>query len=168
MDAVGRAEEDLRQGDYAKARQRLESYLNRAGYQPELLAWIGRIAYDMHDLHTAGRMWLLSTAEGEDVDRAIGIFLQTASSAPRQALLQIPRPARLATLAAYPAPVQNRLQSLGLANEIPRVYQPRPVPGSKVTAGTRVMGIVFFAALLLFVGSCTVGVVTIVSWVLPD
>ena len=60
MSALQRAEEDVKRGDYGLARQRLISYLHTKGYDAELLARIGRLCFDMHDLFQAGRYWLLS------------------------------------------------------------------------------------------------------------
>ncbi len=166
MDTIGRAKMDLERGDYAKARQRLESYLQHRGYDPSLLAWIGRIAYDMHDLHTAGRLWLLSAEQGEKVDRTIELFLQSTADNPRQALMQLPRPVRLASIDRYPPLVQERLRRLGLADALPEVYEANPgKPTHERTLADRMIPLLIISVVILFIGSCTLGACTALQWI---
>ena len=117
--AIERAEDDLQQGDYGLARQRLTSYLSNQGYNADVLARIGRISYDMHDLFQAGRYWLLSSAEGDDVEDAVAQFVRNSGDEPRSIVSQLPRAARLPRLEDYPGVVQDRLRRLGLAEAVP-------------------------------------------------
>jgi hypothetical protein len=116
LSALERAEADIASGDYGRARRRLESYVMAKGYDPELMTRLGQISYDMHDLFNAGRHWLLSTAQGVDVDRAIRAFLKLAGPHPHQIAMQVLRAARLPTISDYPDIVQMRLTRLKIAD----------------------------------------------------
>ena len=116
--AIERAEDDLQQGDYGLARQRLTSYLSNQGYNADVLARIGRISYDMHDLFQAGRYWLLSSAEGDEVEDAVAQFVRNAGRDSRAVAGQLPRAARLSRLEDYPEVVQQRLRRLNLVEAV--------------------------------------------------
>lgn len=115
-----RVEEDLQRGDYKLAETRLSAHMNSKGYNAEMMARLGRIAHDMRDPFAAGKYWIVSTAEGPEVEAAINVFLQRCNKDPRQAASQVPRYARLKLLASYPLFVQARLQSQNLSDEIIR------------------------------------------------
>lgn len=165
--ALERAEQDLERGDYGLARQRLTSYLSTTGYDADVLARIGRISYDMHDLFQAGRYWLLSSAEGDVVEQTITTFAKHAGSAPRAVVGQLPRTTRLANLEGYPEPVQERLRRLGLDEAIVRA-------GRREEANTRMnwRDGVFISGCLIVVAfmivSFAVGLVQIGSWIFGD
>ncbi len=160
-----RVRRDLERGDHWLARQRLASFLSTKGYDPDVLVQLGKISYEMHDAYEAGRMWLTSTACGEEAERAIGVFVARARSGPRQVALQLPRAARLADLDAYPPIVQERLTRLGLQGLVLNVDEHGKVLIPTIGWWGWVPSCVFLALALCFVGSCCVGAVRIFSWV---
>lgn len=164
MNALQRAESDLQRGDHWLARCRIESYLQTKGYDAELLAKAGRIALEMHDKYNAGRLWLTSTAEGEDVEEAVATFLRHAGTDPVQVLRQLPRFARLVPLDSYPPVVQDRLRRLGLDGALLASVFPGRMEPSPTSWSDRVKLVLVAAVVLGFVGSCGVGANTIRSW----
>jgi hypothetical protein len=162
MSALERAEADIIAGNYGLARMRLESYVSSEGYDAALLSRIGQICYDMHDPFNAGRMWVVSPAQGEHVDRAIDFFLKSAHHDPRQAAGQILPGARRPSLDDYPPKVQERLRQLGLAEAVIE-GKTTMTPRKRAFRDRMAVG-VFMAIALACVGSCVVGLKTIVSW----
>ncbi len=162
MNAIDRANRDLEQGDHWLARQRLASYLSSKGYDPDLLAQLGNISYDMHDAYAAGRMWLTSTAEGERVEEAIAKFIERAGHGPQQIASQLPRAVRLTSLDEYPPSAQARLRRLGLEKGI--IWRPPPAqpPLSKWIRRAVTLGAVLI--LTFCVGSCILGLERMASW----
>jgi len=112
--AIERAEEDIARGDMGLARQRLNSYLRHRGYDPELLARMGRLCHDMHDLHQAGRYWMLSTDDSPEARAAIAEFVRRSASNPRHVVGQLPHASYLSDLQKYPPIVVERLKQYGL------------------------------------------------------
>jgi hypothetical protein len=118
VSAIERAKRDIEEGDYGAARQRLRAYLATKGYEQEIVARLGQISYEMHDMYEAGRFWLLSDAEGSHADHAISCFLKRAGKDPRQIVSQLPHTVRLRSLDEYPEAVRARLRSLALDEAI--------------------------------------------------
>ena len=160
--ALQLAEDDLRAGDYGQARQRLEGYLASKGYDPQLMGRLGRISYEMHDLYNAGRHWLLSTAQGEEVDRSIQVFLKRAGTHPHQIGMQVLRTARLPSFSDYPAAVQERLNRLGLKDSFDGLL------GRKQSYKVGKIGILFaglfFLGMVLFLLLSIVGTIAVANW----
>lgn len=165
--ALERAEQDLERGDYGLARQRLTSYLSTEGYDPQVMARIGQISCDMHDMFQAGRFWLLSSAAGDVVEDAVARFIRDAGSEPRAIVGQLPRVARLCSLDDYPDVVQERLRRFGLDEAIVFAGRAAAKGGSR-TWGDRaiITGCLITAVLLAVI--FLIGVGAIVSWFLPD
>lgn len=86
-----RVERDVESGDLGLARQRLAAHLNSAGYDAELLAKLGELSHQMHDRFTAGKYWLLSSAEGEQVETAVREYARRCANSPAQMLKELPR-----------------------------------------------------------------------------
>jgi len=149
MGALERAERDIERGDYGLARLRLVSYLSTQGYDPDLLARLGRIAYDMHDPFAAGMYWLTSTAEGPEVEEAIAAFRRRSGHTPTQIVSQLPRMLRMAGIHAYPKIVQDRLFRLGLDEAI--LFTPGP-PRDAPVAKWKERGCLAVALLVLVAG----------------
>ena len=165
MNALERAKSDLQAGNYGLARQRLESYVGAKGYDPELMARIGQLCFDMHDPFNAGRMWIVSAAQGEHVERAIDAFMSVSGRDCRQAAFMILSAARLPAISDYPIGVQGRLRNRGLDVAIVNACRCKKAAApNQRTFVKRIAGVVFVAVLLAFVGSCIVGVKTIFSW----
>jgi len=165
MDVRERAKLDLENGDHWLARTRLKSYLSTNGYDPELLKEIGQISYDMHDAYDAGRMWLLSTAEGSQVDEAIKKFMDHLGGDPQKCVSELPSVVRLKSIDQYPTDVQDRIRIHGLEKCVTSTFREQQIKEhQKTTWGgylLMLIGIIF----LLFVGSCSVaGCYQIGNW----
>ena len=168
MSAIERAKHDLERGNHWLARVRLRSYLDSKGYDPEVLAELGRISNEMHDDFDAGRMWLTSTAEGDRVDQAIETFLNHCHHDAHAVVSQLPRSVRLASVDGYPPVVQERLRRLGLDSAIVRLEQSQdPSPPRKRWVAW-VLGIGGLLVLVFAVTSCVVGARQIASWFLDE
>lgn len=157
MSAIDRANRDIDEGNHWLARQRLESHLSTAGYDPELLAKLGEIASAMHDAFNAGRFWLTATAEGAHVDAAIAVFMAHAGSDPKQVAAELHRATRLSTLDSYPPVVQARLQRLGLDMAVVASSPSTPRAKTRMPWGTRVVVIVIAGIVLFCCISCGIG-----------
>lgn len=116
--AIERAEADYQAGDYGMARQRLASLLASRGYSNDLLIRLGEISWAMHDHEEAGRYWIASTAQGDEVEQAIAAFIAFHGPDPRQLVAQLPAAVRLKDPYGYPEAARRRLESLGLMDEI--------------------------------------------------
>lgn len=151
-------EHDLAEGDYGLAKQRLYGLLINKGYDADLLARAGQIAFEMHDLREAGRLWLTSSAEGERVDRAIDAFLGNRHRDPRNVLAQLPRAARLPRIEDYHAIARERIVRLGLQDAVLWKDRPRTEhqPFGRITiAGIVLLLIVIgIGSLIWFVAAC--------------
>lgn len=150
-----RVEDDLQRGDYKLAETRLSDYLRTKGYNPDLLARLGRIAHDMRDPCAAGKYWLVSNAEGAEVDASIDALVQRCGRNPRQLVSSVPRYARLKKFDDYPAIVRNRLIALDVGEIIVRKAHEDARAGAATgfwgNLKSWLMILLFFAALL---GGC--------------
>ncbi|MCP4594313.1 MAG: hypothetical protein GY842_26590 [bacterium] len=163
MSALERAQEDIEQGHYGLARQRLTSYLVSKGYDAELVAKIAQLSYDMHDVHQAGRYWLVSEAEGEHVDEAIALFVKRSGSVPSLVVNQLPRVLRLPSFQDYPEAVRRRISSLGLEGLICMDARKREGADSGVW-GDRLMLVGCLTVTVLLVVVFLIGLGTIIRW----
>jgi hypothetical protein len=118
MNAIDRAIKDVERGQHWMARQRLRSYLTTNGYDPKLLALMGRISHEMHDEFDAGRMWLLSSQTGPEVDQAIETFMRQAGNTPKQIAGNLPKVVRLAVVEQYPEMIRERIHRYTLHEAI--------------------------------------------------
>ncbi len=144
-----RISRDRGNGDYGTALQRLLSHMASKGYDADLLAQAGQIAYEMHDLRQAGRLWLTSSAEGEHVDRAIEVALGKRRRDPRNTVSQLPRAARLPRVENYHPVARERVVRLGLQESILWKDQNRPKPKPMGRLALAVVGIVGVVAALV-------------------
>jgi hypothetical protein len=167
MSALERAEEDVERGDYGLARQRLTSYLAAKGYNPEVLTRIGRLCHDMHDVYQAGRYWLTSTAEGDQVEEAISWFMKRSGTDPAGIASRLPRMVRLESMDDYPEAVQERLRRLGLEEAIAVAARAAGKP-AKTPWGERAAIAGCLLVVVLAVAVFLIGLGTIVSWMFPD
>lgn len=162
MSALERAEEDMRRGDYAMARQRLAAYLDQKGYDPALLDRLGEISLRMHDPFSAGRYWLTAPREDEQAEAAIAAFRSRAGVQKEQILNQLPPVVRALKPEDMPARVRERLSAIGLLDAFPLIKRTHDGPVHD-RAGRFLRGLILFLA-LLFIGSCTLGLRQIISW----
>src|SRR5687767_6717656 len=76
------------------ARRTLISWLARWGHDAEVLELLGRVVLEMKDEPQAGRWWLLSSATGPDVERAVDASVADWRGARRRYLSQLPHRVR--------------------------------------------------------------------------
>ncbi len=167
MAAIERANEDIERGDYGMARVRLASYLSSKGYDSELLKRLGEISFEMHDLAQAGRYWLASSAEGEQVEEAVASFVRYSGGDSRAAVCQLPRVVREAPMSVLPERARERLRRLGL-EDILSSWNPAEAQRSAGDVGWRVKALVLLS-LVGFVGLLGVALVggwTIMHWLM--
>lgn len=133
---VERAQAELARGEVWRARRRLASYAVSGSYLAEVLALLGAVCQRMGDVPEAGRFWLLSDAEGEEVERAVALFVSLhEQGGPRRLVAQLPRRTRLASLEAYPEAARRRILALGLEAELTwRAWKPRDAPKPRAGA----------------------------------
>jgi len=165
MGAIERAMQDVEAGQHWLARQRLRSYLITNGYDADVLATIGRISYDMHDEFDAGRMWLLSSATGPEVDAAIETFVARAGTHPNDIASQLPRSVRLSVIEQYPELVRTRIERYGLATAIVDVPTTRNENGELGWLGNVVVTTVAIVGLLFAIIVFVAGLQSLGEWV---
>ena len=102
---LNRAKEDIAQGRLWKARDRLTGLLSMYPAEQPVLHLLGEVHFMMGDLPAAGRYWVLTDRQGDDVDAALealherfGEGVSLAQAIPIRA-----------PLALYPPIVQERL-----------------------------------------------------------
>jgi hypothetical protein len=119
--------------DPAATRRRLASFIGAEGYKPDLLARIGRLSLELKEPAQAGRYWLLSDAEGPEVDAAIEAFAQSCRGSPRLMVSELPRFARDWDVEGYPKVVRGRIVRYKLAAdlELRRKSGEQPAPRRK-------------------------------------
>ena len=161
-----RIERDIQRGDYALARDRLSSHLATLGYEPERIARLAQICFDMHDLFQAGRLWLVSNAAGPHVEQAIEVFLQRCGNRPAVAASHLPRFCRQHELASYPSDVQARLKARGLESAVLLPATRTAVPQS-FRARIVEKGMITGCLIVLVLGvACSVaGAVMFIGWI---
>jgi hypothetical protein len=73
------AERDVAEGRPADAIRRLYDRLETKGYEDATLLALGRLHWDLGAAREAGRCWLLSSAEGPQVEEAIARYVSLHS-----------------------------------------------------------------------------------------
>lgn len=167
MDGLQRAVRDILAGELGLARQRLESYVTTRGYHPDIMGRLGQVCFDMKDRFNAGRHWMLSSAQGQDVDDAIEFFMRSTGRIPEQAINSFSRRARLPGAELYPPVVQERLRRYQLDSKIARVYEFRNPPkrmAIRSAFGKKVVKWLILSFVLFGLTSCVVGARTILKW----
>lgn len=156
-----RANDDMKRGDYGMARRRLISHANTCGYEPKVMARIGRIAYDMKDLDEAGRWWLLSDAKGEEVKRAIEQFVAYRNGDVAQMVKDLPRCAKLKDVTMYSMAVQRRLEELKLTEGVSAAGRSSLLKERR--SPNPIFAVPFFGFLIVCL---MVGFFTVLSWIM--
>jgi hypothetical protein len=159
-----RVSEDLERGDYGLARTRLTSYVHTKGYSSELVERIGQISFEMRDLTTAGRYWLASDAEGEDVERAISAFVDHFGPDPDKLASQLPPAVRQVPVAELPPVARERLARLGLEKAFEKTHARTTESGSSWS-----VYVIVGALVVLLAASClfaSIGFYTVGRWLL--
>jgi len=167
-DLSERVQQDVARGDYGLARTRLLSHLQQQGYSADLLARIGRLSFDMHDLTNAGRYWLISNAEGPEVDAAVRAFADRCGCNAGNMVSQLPQAFRQKPMASYPPVVQARLGRFGIDERCLVSGSCESGPGQLLVRRRKDKAIELLAW-TLFIGaliSMFVGVFTIIGWLL--
>ena len=161
-----RVQQDVVRGDLGMARTRLLSLLQQQGYSADLLARIGRISFDMHDLANAGMYWLVSNALGPEVDAAIQAFADRCGGIAGNMVTQLPQFLRRMPLARYPAEVQARLGRFGIDERYLASGASESGRGHDYvrTRRDKALDIFIGACFLAAVVSMIVGLDTIIRW----
>lgn len=164
--AILRADEDIKRGDYALARERLTSLLATRGYDSELLDRIGDICFEMKDLSRAGRYWFLSARTDDETERVIEIFLSNSGSTPDRIVQQLPRHALQKRISDYPERVQARIEFNRLGDAIERAAKTGRKLGDtpSKTEGLRSM-ITCLTVLAVIAAVFVAGLSTIFHWI---
>ena len=160
--AVQRARNDFAQGRGWKARDRLFGAV--AGYpaDQEVLDLLGEVLYDMGDLPSAGRYWMLTAREGPPVEAAItALFEQCGGSA----LVVAQRLPIVAPSTAYPPAVHKRLAQLPA--DALRWRQRRNTIQPEATSGGWLAGLVASVAAGTFILILVLGVVKAIELLWP-
>ena len=165
-DIFERVDHDIQRGDLALARIRLESYLDRCGYDPDLLARLGRIASDMRDPAGAGRFWLTSSASGEAVETAIMELIRRCGASPEEIAMRVPRAARLSQIDHYPALARERLERHGLVEKVIWAGKQREGINDPVVGSVASVVIIILTILVLVIGVTVfvAGIFAIKEW----
>jgi hypothetical protein len=158
-----RVQIDIERGDYGLARERLSSLLATRRYDDSVLIQLGQVSFDMHDLFQAGRFWLVSSATGPQVDRAIAEFMRRCGNDPVHAVSQLPRCCRLTELSKYPGEAQDRLQKMGMAEAILTKHGTPSFSGS-TKLRNKLIGAGIFVLVVSMIVSCIVGAGVIIQW----
>jgi len=163
MSPLERAEDTIRQGNLAMARQQLASLVVAGSYDPELAARIGRIALDLGDRWEAGRWYLLSAAVGDEVEQCVELFVRGAGNKPEAVVLHLPHALCAHDVDDYAPAARGRIDRYGLRD----VFR-------ELTAGTSDSlrsklrdGVVASGCLLVLLALFTalvVGFVAIIRW----
>jgi hypothetical protein len=160
--AVQRARADLAAGREWKARERLVSYL--AGeYDAEALELLGEVSFTMRDLPAAGAAWFGSGRRGKDVDEAVEAWRERHGDHFAQMWSSLPRSVR-------EREGNKRVDALRKRAE---QAQPAAAPGQGSSAsessdeGLDAATVIAVALGVLFVACAVIGVVTLLSWLVP-
>ena len=157
--------------EHWRARRELISWLARWGHDAEVLALLGRVVLEMKDEPQAGRWWLLSSAEGPDVERAVDASIADWRGARRRYLSQLPHRVRKGLPKELPAPARARLQRLGIDPVRLELPSPpaKPVARLERTYGDAVQDTGCVAGCIMLVIAIVtvfvVGLVTVVRWI---
>ena len=164
VDALSRAKQDEKAGDFGAARRRLQSVIGSNGYNAEVCEAIARLSVQMGDPCEAGRWYFLCDSEDSDAQEFIDRFLAQCGNNAEQVASQLPRlkraTKRLEKLAAFPAAVKHRIDAIGISAAPQR---PRSRRGSK--ASGRLVGLGCLLLLMAGVVCAAIGVATIAGWV---
>lgn len=155
--AVQRARSDIAAGREWKARDRLVGHL-ADHYDPEALELLGEVHHAMRDLPSAGAAWFGTARRGTDVDQAIEAWRERHSDNFGQMWRSLPRTVR-------EVHGNKRVDALRR-----RAEQDAPAPAAAAPAGRGGVDaavVIAVAVGVLFVACALVGLVTVLSWLVP-
>ena len=184
--AVQRARADLAAGREWKARERLVGHL--AGeYDPEALELLGEVSYAMRDLPAAGAAWFGTTRRGHDVDESVDAWRERHGDHFAQMWSSLPRSVRELEGNKRVDALRRRAEQVGssggAAGAVGPVHAP---PAGQAQSGPAHAGdtqggsgddsgaggpdaatIIALALGVLFVACAVIGLVTVLSWLVP-
>src|SRR5690606_38053508 len=114
VNALDRAEQDERAGDFGSAKRRLQSYLATVGYSADLCERLARLSLRMGDPVEAGRWYFLADSADPEAAAAIERFVTECGGDGRHLLSRLPAKTRLGALDRYPAEVRARFERFDL------------------------------------------------------
>jgi hypothetical protein len=162
--ALERADEDVARGDLGSARRRLASFVASGEYRPDVLARVGNLCLTMGDPVEAGRWYLLSSAEGTDVEHAVRRFVDTCGGNPAQALATLPHFRRRSDFAQYAGAPRARIEQFGLSAPLEVEARLRNPPGGPARLRQKLAFVGCMAAILAFVLVIGVGTITVLRF----
>src|SRR5436190_12999257 len=111
--ALVNARQDVAEGRSWRAIGRLRDRLKNVGYEDGIVRELGAIHLQIGDECAAGRWWLLSSAEGDDVTRCVNRYLAAFAGDVVAALEAAPSAARKCPVEKLPPIALERVRALG-------------------------------------------------------
>jgi hypothetical protein len=159
VSALKRAEQDVARGDLGSARRRMASFVVSADYEPDVLARLGDVCRAMGDPVEAGRWYLLSSADGPEVDEAVGRFVAACRGVPSHVAAALPHFRRRWDVGIYAGSARARVDRYGLVACFHGEAQRRNPRDARRAGRLAALGCI--AGVLAFGGVIVAGVVTI-------
>jgi len=164
MSALERARADMERGDLGSARRRLASSLGNT-FDQDTLDTLGDICAQMGDPVEAGRYWLASSRDGEEVRLAVERFAALHRHDPDRILRAFPRHVALVAPENLPAPAADRIVSLGLEDPWRRRRE-RRLAARRTPVIDRVAPLGCVLAAIVALGLMILGAITAAGWIL--
>lgn len=157
MDVLERAENEISNGNLWRAKELLHRSVGHSDYKIEIYEKLGNVLLQMNDLVEAGKYLFLSGVRKPEYEKAIRIFLQKYEGKPYNLFHPFPRSAKLSKISEYPQTVADKLQELGLPEELKDVHgiYIKPARGKN----GRFALVIFWFTVLAIVGLIVLGVV---------
>jgi hypothetical protein len=167
MSALEQARHDIELGDLGSARRRLASRLSTSDFDPEVLAMLGDVCALMGDPIEAGRYWLMSNREGEDVRTGVEMFVSSSRHDAGRIVRALPHAAVMIPPPQLAGPALDRIEELQLWDAL-QERRERGGVSEESRAPSRLdrlvpMGCVLFVGLVVILA--VVGAVAVVRWI---
>ena len=154
---------DIAGHDLGRAKERLCSFLNNEGYDPDLCAEIGDLCVQMQDPREAGRWYFVSDDVSINASSCIELFLDQHGHKPEQIIAQLPRRAKLTDDSEYPEAVRVRFERLKLTKPLGEYKRFRPrtrLQRAHDSVSAFGCGLLFLCIVIVFI----IGLVQVVVW----
>lgn len=174
--AVRRARADLAAGREWKARERLVGHLAQE-YDAEALELLGEVHHAMRDLPAAGAAWFGTSRRGKDVDEAVDAWRERHGDHFDQMWSSLPRSVREREGNKRVDALRRRAEQVGSAGSAtgtgagagsgsgPRGRATQPYDSGD--GGTDAATVIALALGVFFVACAVIGLVTVLSWLVP-
>jgi hypothetical protein len=168
-DLYERVEAALAEGAAWRAKEILQGNIATRGYDTRLFARYGQLLLQMGDLVEAGKYLFLSGERQPHYEEAIALYLTRYTRKDPQNLVgTFPQAARLPSLDAYPEPVRQTLDELGIRARMQVASVPQPSrPPTRAARVALALGCALTLLVLVFLLVCTgVGACAVWDWLL--